>query len=56
MTYYIQRLQQRPRLLETVSEANTRKDARYQLVEYRLSDPSADYYISTRPCKAWAES
>jgi hypothetical protein len=23
------------------------------LAEYRLSDPSASYYLSSRPCKGW---
>lgn len=41
--------------LETVDEFTTYKEARAMLAEYRLSDPSADYYISRRPCKAWTE-
>jgi hypothetical protein len=41
--------------LETVDEFQTRKEAREMLKEYRLSDPSASYYISQRPCKHWKE-
>lgn len=39
--------------LETVDQFQTAKEARAMLKEYRLSDPYAYYYISTRPCKAW---
>ena len=51
---YIQRFGQGQR--ETVSECATRKQAKSELAEYRLSDPSADYYLSTRACKAWRET
>ena len=49
---YIQRNGQG--LLETVDEFETAKETRAMLSEYRLSDPSSHYYISTRPCKDWA--
>lgn len=49
--YYIQRKDRN--YLETVDEFTSRKEARSMLVEYRLSDYSADYYISTRPCREW---
>ena len=39
--------------LETVDEFETRKEAREMLKEYRLSDRSASYYISSRCCKVW---
>jgi hypothetical protein len=39
--------------LETVDEFDTRKEARAMLAEYRLSDPFASYYLSSRPCKGW---
>jgi hypothetical protein len=39
--------------LETVDEFETRKEGRAMLAEYRLSDPSAHYYISQRCCKEW---
>jgi hypothetical protein len=52
--YYIQRKDSN--YLETVDEFNTRKEAKAMLDEYRLSDWSADYYISSRACKAWLES
>lgn len=48
---YIQRRDSRQ--LETVDEFETIKEARAMLAEYRLSDPSAHYYTSRRPCKAW---
>ena len=40
---------------ETVSECTSWKDARAELNEYQLSDPSASYWISTRCCAAWRE-
>lgn len=39
--------------LETVDQFETTKEARAMLAEYRLSDPSAYYYISGRACKGW---
>ena len=39
--------------LETVDEFTTYKEARAMIVEYRVSDNSAHYYISSRPCKGW---
>lgn len=39
--------------LETVDEFETRKEARAMLAEYRMSDPSAEYYLSSRACKNW---
>jgi hypothetical protein len=50
---YIQRKEGRE--LETVDEFTTRKEARAALIEYRISDPSAYYYTSSRPCKHWKE-
>jgi hypothetical protein len=50
---YIQRKDGRE--LETVDEFTTAKEARGMLKEYRISDTSAAYYISSRPCKAWAQ-
>lgn len=38
---------------ETVDEFATRKEATKMLAEYRLADPTAEHYISTRPCKGW---
>jgi hypothetical protein len=51
MTYYIQRKSGRD--LETVDEFTTYKEARAMVAEYRMSDPSAHYYISSRACAAW---
>lgn len=48
---YIQRKDGRD--LETVDEFQTRKEARAMLAEYRLSDSSAEFYISQRCCKNW---
>ena len=39
--------------LETVDQFATLKEARLMLAEYRLADPSAYYYISSRACKGW---
>lgn len=39
--------------LETVDEFYVTAEAQAMLQEYRLSDPSAQYYLSTRACKAW---
>ncbi|WP_158081225.1 hypothetical protein [Rhodoferax fermentans] len=39
--------------LETVDEFETMDEAKKMLGEYRLSDPSAEYYTSSRPCKGW---
>lgn len=38
---------------ETVDEATSRKEANKLLVEYRMSDPGAEYYASQRACKGW---
>jgi hypothetical protein len=42
--------------LETVDEFESIREARAMLNEYRMSDPSADFYISIRACKDWRES
>jgi len=41
--------------LETVDEFDTRKEAREMVAEYRMADPYAEYYTSSRPCKDWAD-
>lgn len=41
--------------LETVDEFETSKEASAMLKEYRMSDPSAEYYTSSRACKDWSE-
>jgi hypothetical protein len=51
--HYIQRKDGRQ--LETVDEFATYKEARAMLTEYRIADPFADYYISSRPCKEWTK-
>lgn len=48
---YIQRKDSRQ--LETVDEFDNLKEARAMLIEYRISDPTATYYLSRRPCKQW---
>ena len=53
MKFYIQRKDGRD--LETVDEFETHKEAVAMVTEYRMSDPSARYYLSTRPCKSWNE-
>lgn len=42
--------------LETVGQFETRKEARAMLSEYRLSDTSAFYYLSSRACREWREA
>ena len=39
--------------LETVDEFTTRKEAREILKEYRIADPVAHYYLSSRPTNSW---
>lgn len=51
MKYYIQRKDGRE--LETVDEFKTRKEAVAMVKEYRMSDNTASYYISSRCCKGW---
>ena len=41
--------------LETVDEFETRKEARAMLAEYRMSDPTAEFYLSSRACRDWRE-
>lgn len=53
---YIQRRDNSTRQLETVDEFPTRQEARAMLTEYRTSDPSGSYYLSSRPCKEWASA
>lgn len=50
---YIQRKDSRG--LETVDQFDTRKEALKMLHEYRMADSAAEYYISTRACRNWAE-
>lgn len=52
---YIQRKDNQFNTLETVDEFTTRKEARIMLKEYQLSDSSAHFYMSQRPCKEWSE-
>jgi hypothetical protein len=51
--FYIQRKGQGH--LETVDEFSSKREADKMLMCYRLSDNTADYYVSRRPCKAWKE-
>lgn len=51
---YIQRRESRQ--LETVDEFETLKEARAMLIEYRISDPTATYYLSRRPCNEWRQT
>ena len=41
--------------LETVDEFETRKEAREMVKEYRISDHSASFYMSSRACKDWKD-
>ena len=40
---------------ETVDEFESRKEAIKMLKEYRLSDKSAYFYVSQKPCKDWQD-
>lgn len=51
---YIQRRGQG--YFETVDEFDTSTEAIKMIKEYRLSDFSAEYYLSTRACKDWMEN
>ena len=51
---YIQRRDSRQ--LETVDEFETVKAARAALIEYRISDKTATYYLSRRPCNEWRKA
>lgn len=42
--------------LETVDEFTTYREAHAMLKEYRMADPYAYYYVSSRACKDWKES
>jgi hypothetical protein len=53
--YYVQR-NALSQPLETVDQFEKLKEAREMLMQYRLADPSADYYLSTRACRDWRES
>ena len=53
---YIQRRDNSTRQLETVDEFETRREARAMLTEYRMSDPSGSFYLSSRPCKDWEDA
>jgi hypothetical protein len=55
MTVYIQRKDSRFGL-ETVDQFETRKEGLKMVKEYRLSDPYANYYLSSRACKEWREN
>ena len=48
-------IQRKDTYLETVDQFETRKEARAMLKEYQLSDRSAWYYLSSRPCKDWSK-
>jgi hypothetical protein len=51
---YIQRKD--GRYLETVDEFESFKEARAMVKEYRMSDPSVQYYLSSRACKEWRDA
>ena len=51
--WYIQRKD--GRTVETVDEFDSRKEALAMVREYRIADPSADHYLSRRPCKGWED-
>lgn len=52
--YYVQRRDGRN--LETVDQFDTRRKALAMLAEYRMSDPTAVFYLSRRPCAGWNDA
>ncbi len=54
MICYIQRRE--GKTLETVGEFANWREARNEIRDHRESDPTAEYYISTRPCRSWREN
>lgn len=50
---YIQRKDLDTKQLETVDEFDDPKVAKIMLKEYQVADPSARYYISSRPTRCW---
>lgn len=40
---------------ETVDQFDTHKEARAMVKEYRMSEPGAEYYVSSRACKGWKD-
>jgi len=38
---------------ETIDQCDSFKEAVYLLGEYKMADPSGDYWISNRKCKGW---
>ena len=48
-------IQRKSSTLETVDKAKTLKEALAMLKEYQQTDRSATYYLSARPCQAWAQ-
>jgi len=39
--------------VDTVDQFETRKEARAMLSEYAMADPTAEHYLSSRPCRDW---
>jgi len=54
--FYIQRRSIDHGYLETIDEFESRKEATAMQHKYQLADYSADYYVSTRCCKAWRDN
>ena len=42
--------------LETVDECETWQEAKKMVREYRMSDRTAEFYISSRACKDWKKA
>lgn len=52
MPRYIQRRSERG-FVETVDEADDRREAHRLAAEYNIADKSAQYYVKRYPCKAY---
>lgn len=52
MPWYIQRRSERG-FVETVDEADDRREAHRLAAKYNIADKSAQYYVKRYPCKAY---
>ena len=46
-------IQRKGKPVTTVAEFKTREEAYSMLQEYKKAFPYDNYYLSSRPCKAW---
>ena len=53
--YYIQRKDSELKQVETVDEFESFKEAKRMIIEYKITDKTAHYYISTRATKEYRD-